>query len=118
MHSVPTATGGGRRRRLVQWSEHSSGKFVALVRHRSSETVSRVHQCSHTLTYQVSPASTNADLSDKTRYEYFARTVPSDNFQAQVMVDIAVHYKVSAASAHGAQTCATVELCNTGVLCR
>jgi ABC-type branched-subunit amino acid transport system substrate-binding protein len=38
---------------------------------------------------QVSPASTNADLSDKNRFEYFARTVPSDNYQARAMVDIA-----------------------------
>ncbi|KAI6218429.1 G-PROTEIN-RECEP-F3-4 domain-containing protein [Aphelenchoides besseyi] len=41
---------------------------------------------------QVSPASTNADLSDKSRFEYLARTVPSDNFQAQAMVDIASHF--------------------------
>ncbi|CAI5454294.1 unnamed protein product [Caenorhabditis angaria] len=38
---------------------------------------------------QVSPASTNADLSDKSRFEYFARTVPSDNYQAMAMVSIA-----------------------------
>uniref|UniRef100_A0AC35GRS0 G-protein coupled receptors family 3 profile domain-containing protein n=1 Tax=Panagrolaimus sp. PS1159 TaxID=55785 RepID=A0AC35GRS0_9BILA len=38
---------------------------------------------------QVSPASTNADLSDKSRFEYFARTVPSDNYQARAMIDIA-----------------------------
>lgn len=30
---------------------------------------------------QISPASTNVDLSDKTRFEFFARTVPPDNFQ-------------------------------------
>ncbi|VDK64733.1 unnamed protein product [Onchocerca ochengi] len=41
---------------------------------------------------QVSPASTNADLSDKTRFEYFARTVPSDNYQARAMIDIALHF--------------------------
>ncbi|KAH7732252.1 metabotropic glutamate receptor 3-like protein [Aphelenchoides avenae] len=41
---------------------------------------------------QVSPASTNADLSDKSRFEYFARTVPSDNYQARAMIDIAVHF--------------------------
>uniref|UniRef100_A0A183BM47 G_PROTEIN_RECEP_F3_4 domain-containing protein n=1 Tax=Globodera pallida TaxID=36090 RepID=A0A183BM47_GLOPA len=41
---------------------------------------------------QVSPASTNADLSDKNRFEYFARTVPSDNYQARAMIDIAVHF--------------------------
>ncbi|VDK76861.1 unnamed protein product [Litomosoides sigmodontis] len=37
---------------------------------------------------QVSPASTNADLSDKTRFE----TVPSDNYQARAMIDIALHF--------------------------
>uniref|UniRef100_A0A1I8AVZ6 G_PROTEIN_RECEP_F3_4 domain-containing protein n=1 Tax=Steinernema glaseri TaxID=37863 RepID=A0A1I8AVZ6_9BILA len=41
---------------------------------------------------QVSPASTNADLSDKSRFEYFARTVPSDNYQARAMIDIALHF--------------------------
>jgi ABC-type branched-subunit amino acid transport system substrate-binding protein len=40
---------------------------------------------------QVSPASTNADLSDKNRFEYFARTVPSDNYQARAMIDIAMY---------------------------
>lgn len=37
---------------------------------------------------QISYASTSAQLSDKTRYEYFARTVPPDNYQALAMVDI------------------------------
>uniref|UniRef100_A0A7E4W6B1 G_PROTEIN_RECEP_F3_4 domain-containing protein n=1 Tax=Panagrellus redivivus TaxID=6233 RepID=A0A7E4W6B1_PANRE len=41
---------------------------------------------------QVSPAATNADLSDKSRFEYFARTVPSDNYQARAMIDIARHF--------------------------
>ncbi|CAD6188743.1 unnamed protein product [Caenorhabditis auriculariae] len=44
---------------------------------------------------QVSPASTNADLSDKNRFEYFARTVPSDDYQAMAMVEIAVKFKWS-----------------------
>ncbi|GMT07734.1 hypothetical protein PENTCL1PPCAC_29908, partial [Pristionchus entomophagus] len=38
---------------------------------------------------QISPASTNNDLSDKKRFEYFARTVPSDHYQARAMVSIA-----------------------------
>ncbi|VDM61729.1 unnamed protein product [Angiostrongylus costaricensis] len=42
---------------------------------------------------QVSPASTNADLSDKNRFEYFARTVPSDDYQAMAMVEIAIRFK-------------------------
>ena len=36
----------------------------------------------------VSPASTSVDLSDETRYKYFARTVPSDKFQFRVILDI------------------------------
>ena len=36
----------------------------------------------------VSPASTSVGLSDKSRYKYFARTVPSDKFQNRVIVDI------------------------------
>ncbi|GMT35498.1 hypothetical protein PFISCL1PPCAC_26795, partial [Pristionchus fissidentatus] len=38
---------------------------------------------------QISPASTYHDLSDKKRFEFFARTVPSDNYQARAMVSIA-----------------------------
>ena len=41
---------------------------------------------------QVSYASTSADLSDKTRFEYFARTVPPDNFQARAMGDIVQYF--------------------------
>ncbi|XP_078679227.1 metabotropic glutamate receptor 3-like isoform X1 [Branchiostoma floridae x Branchiostoma belcheri] len=37
---------------------------------------------------QVSYASTSAKLSDKTRFDYFARTVPPDTFQAKAMVEI------------------------------
>uniref|UniRef100_A0AC35U3M6 Poly(A)-specific ribonuclease n=1 Tax=Rhabditophanes sp. KR3021 TaxID=114890 RepID=A0AC35U3M6_9BILA len=41
---------------------------------------------------QVSPASTNADLSEKSRFEYFARTVPSDTHQVRAMIDIILHF--------------------------
>ena len=41
---------------------------------------------------QVSYASTSAALSDKSRFEYFARTVPPDNFQARAMVDILQYF--------------------------
>ncbi|XP_069792358.1 metabotropic glutamate receptor 2 [Narcine bancroftii] len=37
---------------------------------------------------QISYASTSAKLSDKTRYDYFARTVPPDFYQAKAMSDI------------------------------
>ncbi|XP_043212008.1 metabotropic glutamate receptor-like [Amphibalanus amphitrite] len=37
---------------------------------------------------QISPASTAQALSDKTRYEFFARTVPPDTFQATALVDM------------------------------
>ena len=37
---------------------------------------------------QISYASTSTELSDKTRFEYFSRVVPPDNFQAQAMVEI------------------------------
>lgn len=37
---------------------------------------------------QVSPASTAADLSDKFRYGFFARTVPSDFYQGMVLAHI------------------------------
>ena len=41
---------------------------------------------------QVSYASTSAVLSDKSRFEYFARTVPSNNLQAETMADIVQHF--------------------------
>ncbi|XP_067129619.1 metabotropic glutamate receptor [Centruroides vittatus] len=37
---------------------------------------------------QISPASTSISLSDKTRYDFFARTVPPDKHQANVLVDL------------------------------
>lgn len=37
----------------------------------------------------MSYASTGTSLSDKTRYELFARTVPPDTFQALALVDVA-----------------------------
>ena len=42
---------------------------------------------------QVSYASTAPDLSDKTKYPTFMRTVPSDVDQAHVLVDLLVRYK-------------------------
>lgn len=37
---------------------------------------------------QISPASTAKALSDKSRFDYFARTVPPDTFQSIALVDI------------------------------
>ncbi|XP_047741499.1 metabotropic glutamate receptor 8, partial [Hyalella azteca] len=37
---------------------------------------------------QISYASTSTELSDKTRFEFFSRVVPPDNFQAMAMVEI------------------------------
>ncbi|EFX87236.1 glutamate receptor, metabotropic [Daphnia pulex] len=37
---------------------------------------------------QISYASTSAELSDKSRFEYFSRVVPPDNFQAQALVEM------------------------------
>ena len=41
---------------------------------------------------QISYASTAKFLSDKTRFDYFFRTIPPDLFQAQVMTDLIVLY--------------------------
>ena len=37
---------------------------------------------------QISYASTTPDLSDKSKYDFFIRTVPADNYQARAMVDV------------------------------
>lgn len=37
---------------------------------------------------QISYASTSAKLSDKSRYDFFARTVPPDFYQAKAMAEI------------------------------
>ena len=37
---------------------------------------------------QISPASTASVLSDKSRFEFFARTVPPDTYQALTLVDL------------------------------
>ncbi|XP_005796968.1 metabotropic glutamate receptor 2-like isoform X1 [Xiphophorus maculatus] len=41
---------------------------------------------------QISYASTSAKLSDKSRYDYFARTVPPDFYQAKAMADILQYF--------------------------
>jgi ABC-type branched-subunit amino acid transport system substrate-binding protein len=46
-------------------------------------------------TYEVpiiSPASTAKDLSDKSMYPYFSRTIPPDTQQAAAMIDIVLKY--------------------------
>ena len=37
---------------------------------------------------QISYASTTPTLSDKTKYDFFVRTVPSDTYQARAMLDV------------------------------
>lgn len=37
---------------------------------------------------QIGYSATSKDLSDKSRFNYFMRVVPSDYYQAQVMVDL------------------------------
>lgn len=41
---------------------------------------------------QVGYSTTSRDLSDKSRFNYFLRVVPSDYYQAQVMLDIVRYY--------------------------
>ena len=41
---------------------------------------------------QISPASTAALLSDKTRFDYFLRTIPPDSLQARTMAEIIDHF--------------------------
>lgn len=38
--------------------------------------------------FQVSFFSTSPELSNKQRFEYFTRTIPSDHYQVKAMVDI------------------------------
>lgn len=38
--------------------------------------------------FQVSFFSTSPELSNKQRFEYFTRTIPSDHYQVKAMVEI------------------------------
>jgi metabotropic X receptor len=40
------------------------------------------------LSLQVSFFSTSPELSNKNRFEYFSRTIPSDHYQVMAMVEI------------------------------
>lgn len=56
---------------------------------------------------QIGYSTTSKDLSDKSRFSYFLRVVPSDYYQAQVMVDIVRKYNwtyVSAVNTDGKWT--------------
>lgn len=44
---------------------------------------------------QISYASTSVELSDKSRFEYFSRVVPPDNFQAQALAEIVRDLKLT-----------------------
>ena len=44
---------------------------------------------------QVGYSATSRDLSDKARFSYFLRVVPSDEAQAEVIVAILKHYNWS-----------------------
>lgn len=45
--------------------------------------------------FQVSFFSTSPELSNKNRFEYFSRTIPSDHYQVMAMVDIVKRMKWS-----------------------
>lgn len=40
----------------------------------------------------ISFSATSPELSDKSKYEYFSRTVPSDSLQIQAIVDLLMHF--------------------------
>lgn len=42
---------------------------------------------------QVGYSTTSSTLSDKKKFQYFVRVVPSDNYQARVMVEIIQKYE-------------------------
>nr|CAD2122181.1 unnamed protein product [Meloidogyne enterolobii] len=82
----------GRQPKLLRNSSPKKSVVAVVGASYSSVTVQIANLLRLFRIVQVSPASTNADLSDKNRFEYFARTVPSDNYQARAMIDIAVHF--------------------------
>lgn len=57
---------------------------------RVSVNIANVLQLTDTA--QISYAATSSELSDRERFSTFFRTVPSDDFQSQAMVDIVNHY--------------------------
>lgn len=66
--------------------------FILSVLHKSLFVVFPFLQVANLLRLfqipQISYASTSAKLSDKSRYDYFARTVPPDFYQAKAMAEI------------------------------
>ncbi len=58
----------------------------------SSESISAASLLRLFQTPQISYASTASILSDKTRFEYFFRTLPPDDFQAKVMVELVLKF--------------------------
>jgi len=46
-----------------------------------------IHLC-YLILFQVSFFSTSPELSNKQRFEFFSRTIPSDHYQVKAMVEI------------------------------
>lgn len=74
--------------KTFQWNTCSKCLSVATIQFLSQFLVRKIALDIFLQIPQISYASTSTELSDKSRFEYFSRVVPPDNFQAQAMVEI------------------------------
>lgn len=71
----------------------SLNRIIGLVGDAPSSNSAKVSALlSASKTPQISYSSTSTELSDKSLFPSFMRTIPPDNFQAVVMVDLMLHF--------------------------
>ncbi|XP_075227650.1 metabotropic glutamate receptor 1-like [Lycorma delicatula] len=81
-------------------AEPKSGPLIGVIGPGSSSAALQVQNLLQLFQIpQIGYSTTSRDLSDKGRFNYFLRVVPPDYYQAQVMLDILLHYNWTYVSA-------------------
>ncbi|XP_050297132.1 metabotropic glutamate receptor 5-like isoform X2 [Anthonomus grandis grandis] len=91
--TCPAATGYDFNDQNGQIKDENRGQLIGVIGPGSSSVAMQVQNLLQLFQIpQISYSATSKDLSDKTRFNYFLRVVPSDYYQAQVMLDIVKHF--------------------------